>query len=277
MVLPAAACAGADVEDGPTPLWAYLAEFTARGTAEQDRARAEQADRVAACMHQQGFEWVPIPSDLWESTLVEVPERDEHWVAEHGYGLVDAAASTGGQAPRTPSPNEAIVEALTPAEREAYDAALHGPDGDGTGGCLASAATDAPAWFEDPMYVELLGVASSLQEEAEADPAVVSALGRWRECMADAGHAGYDDPTDALSDMSARVSAAEINGPGTIPADERGPLQAQEIALALADQGCTADSGIEAARRTAQSALETQYVSAHRAELDAWLATVDAP
>lgn len=274
--LGATGCSPEKVDDTPTPLWAYLAEFTERGIAEQDRARTEQADAVAACMHEQGFEYVPDPESLWSSELVEVEEHDDAWVAEHGYGLVDGAGSSSGPAP-TPGPNEAIVAALSSAERAAYDEALQGPEGDGTTGCLSLASTSVPAWFEDPVYREVLAEASALGEQAEQDPSVVAAVAAWRECMAAAGQPGYDDPTDALSTMSDRVSAAEINGPGTVPASRRERLLADEVALAVADRACTESAGVEEARREVRTALEARYVEEHRADLDAWLETVAEP
>jgi hypothetical protein len=268
--LGATGCSPEKADDSPTPLWAYLAEFTERGTAEQDRARTEQADQVAACMHEQGFEYVPDPESLWSSELVEAEQHDDAWVTDHGYGLVDAAGSTSG-ATDTPGPNQEIVAGLSSAEREAYDQALQGPDGDGTTGCLGLASTTAPAWFEDPVYQEVLAAASALGEQAEQDPAVVAAVAAWRECMATAGQPGYDDPEDALTAMSTRVSAAEINGPGTVPAAKRAGLHADEVALAVADTTCARSTGLDEARRTARTALEATYVEEHRAGLDAWL------
>lgn len=261
------ACAADPVQDGPTPLWSYLAQFSERGTAEAERIRVAQTDQVAACMHAAGFEFAPVPDDLWQTQVMASPPRDDDWVEQHGYGLTEGASTTTVE--HTPSPNDAIVEALSPAEREAYDLALTGPDG--TGGCVGDATTSEPAWFDDPTYRELLEQATALGEQAEKDPAVVSAVATWRECMAEAGQPGYDDPADAQLQLGDRVSDAEVNGPGTVPAGRRAELLAAEVAVAVADRRCTASSGIEAVRTAAVTVLEQEYVDEHRAELDAWL------
>jgi hypothetical protein len=274
---PSACSDGGAVTGEPTmagPLNEYTAEYLARTTAAAERARIAGADAVAACMHAQGFDHVPF-GDTWSSGVVWAPGGDSAWTREHGYGMVEGlGTSTSEQTAE--DPNQEMVAAMSPAEREAYQLALDGPVGEPERGCAALQPDGDDAW-SDETFLHFFQEASRLNAEARESPAVAALEEEWRVCMDDAGVPGYETPADARADVQGKVDAARPGGAGPIPEPRRSELRELELRVATADVGCDEQVGLERAVDDAMRTAQTAYVEEHRAELDGWVLTWPEP
>ncbi len=275
---PAACSDGEAVTDEPTmagPLNEYTAEYLARTTAAAERDRVAGADAVAACMHAQGFDHVPF-GDTWSSGVVWAPGGDSAWTREHGYGMVEGlGTSTSEQTAE--DPNQEMVAAMSPPEREAYLLALDGPVGEPEKGCAALQPDGDDAW-SDETFLHFFHEASRLNAEARDSPAVAALEEQWRLCMEDAGVPGYDTPSDARADVQQKVDAARPGGgTGPVPEPRRSELRELELRVATADVGCDEQVGLERTVDDAMRAAQTAYVEEHRPELDAWVLTWPEP
>jgi hypothetical protein len=111
------------------------------GLSEDDLSRRREEEQlIADCMRAEGFEYVPYvvdPSD-WDQPFEDayaLPPAE--FTARYGYGISTIRADID----RPEDPNEAIREAMSPAELEAYWVAMHG---DGAGGYELSAGESPP-------------------------------------------------------------------------------------------------------------------------------------
>jgi hypothetical protein len=111
-----------------------------RPSEDQLRRKREEERLIADCMRAEGFEYVPYvvdPSD-WDQPFEDayaLPPAE--FTARYGYGISTIRADID----RPEDPNEAIREAMSPAELEAYWVAMHG---DGAGGYELSAGESPP-------------------------------------------------------------------------------------------------------------------------------------
>lgn len=110
-----------------------LEEFLNPGGAEPQRTPQdyEAMDKqlqelVAACMADQGFEYIAF---TYPSMSVDLGGGEEWgtraWIAKYGYGLSTFDAPSGPETNVT-DPNQAIVDAMSQSERDAYYVALFG-------------------------------------------------------------------------------------------------------------------------------------------------------
>lgn len=296
-----AAVAGCDGEGEPSsapsptpgPAEAYLE--AALGFSADDAAAAalRQEELVAACMAEQGFEYVPDTSgyQFVDTAEIDPPPGSRAFADQFGYGF--AALPDGMIFESTPgaeSPNDAIMGALSEEALASYTRALWGddavdvPDDGGAmeaGGCFLEARDQV---WGDP---ETDHVRAGLEEEiaridaevAPADAGVLAAAAEWSECMADAGHPGFAAPPDAeqaawdawtaFNDaIAADPTLGLDDGEGNVVG--QGDLAAREAALATADWDCRAAVDYDAVWNAARDRLQQEYVDAHRTELDAW-------
>lgn len=232
LVLVGSACGGNN--DGTAAGGAHespIAEFLGEpDLSEQDVAEAffiaeerERQDVIAACMREQGFEYIPI--DPEQAGFFGVPdeefERDsDEWVAKYGFGITTQQYSQGQVGPElighrsvgfveeeSYDPNQAIVEALPDAENEAWFIALYGepedpPEFDESlsgeqqqelvndvdyepTGCEGKAYSDfdSTLGFENEFGSELDG----LLQRVEDDPRLVEAGRELSDCVAEQG------------------------------------------------------------------------------------------
>ncbi len=116
-----------------SPLEEFLNPGGAGGKGPSDQeyqAKEKQIQElVASCMADQGFEYVPFVypmSDMPVGGQADAGSRD--WVVKYGYGISTMNDAT--EAPSTSAevtdPNQAIVEAMSSAQQNAYYAALYG-------------------------------------------------------------------------------------------------------------------------------------------------------
>ena len=193
----------------PGPAEAYLE--AALGVSADDAAQAARRmeESVAACMSEQGFEYVPDTSMYHSSDLgaVDPPPGTREFAEQFGYGFAALPEGMRVESTAGSNPNDEIVGAMSPEELAAYERALWGFTADDAtaedevelGGCFGAARNEV--WGdrdEDHVRVALEEEIERIDAEAAPmDPAVVEAAAEWSGCMADAGHPGYAEPPDA--------------------------------------------------------------------------------
>lgn len=208
------------------------ADLSAEEMAAQERKVQES---VVACMAAEGFEYRPWVMTAPSST--EYPDSTTRDFAEkYGYGISTFSIDPDPTVQPT-DPNQAIVEAMSAAEREAYEAALYGapvfasesgaaeptamptPDPEDLG-CFGKAQQEiygaGQVWSNE--FDDLFNRMSELYEKVDDDPAVAQALDRWRTCMADAGHPGLSSVNDPIQQISDRMNEFFTSAPGASPA-----------------------------------------------------------
>ena len=159
-------------------------------------------ERVQLCMIQEGFR------DYSPQYVVERPPADvtgistREWARSHGYGLVDefrrffSSASFG--------PNIQLLDQLTPAERDAYNAAVGRVGPDGPSGCRGDAWSEVrsePLWIR---LAEFQADQSSALRSFTDEVDFVSAQVEWSRCMAEKGFR-YPNQFAAYNDFEVRI------------------------------------------------------------------------
>jgi hypothetical protein len=278
--------------------------------AEYDRRQREVERLVAECMREEGFDYLPRDdggmvvagggTDLaWGSA--EFAEQYGYGISTDPWGWDDR---DDGESPG--DPNQEYLDAMSEAERSAYDEALWGPpveiDEDEyaydwtRSGCYGAAQHEVWDDDRDGEFAGLEEEMSRLWEQVVSDPRVRELEAAWASCMADAGHGGYDAPdavTQPLHDAWYAIQGwddpeyqalldgwdwdADPEGPGEPPVDEAEAraFTEREIAIAVADVRCRADVGYEDGYREVSHELQQDFVDQHRAELDAWVAAAE--
>lgn len=294
-----------------SPLDGYLPLWDVSSVADQERWQRVNQDTKAACMAAEGFEYAPfiqvfemtpLPGGgaMMESPDDEGPGRDlpeDQYAAQYGYGVSTVSPSERNE---RVDPNDAIVDAMSVAERVAYHEALFGPsqslDGNGypnaemprddDSACYEQGVAAAEAAFPEPdadalaevnaSFSGLLDQLSAIYEQVVSDPRVTAANQRWADCLAVAGYPGYADLNEPHTDIVAR--ARELMGDSLDPANadpgELADLQRLEIGLAVADNTCRAEYGTT--YDDVQRELQEQFVEQHRSELEEYRDAVAA-
>lgn len=123
--------AEAETETAGGPLDPYLAALSYG----EDAERVDHEERqgiVAACMAEQGFDYAPVPyagEDLGEALVpadLGVAPGTREFAEQYGYGLSTVSRAATVPEQQTQDPNQEMVAAMSPAEREAYLEALTG-------------------------------------------------------------------------------------------------------------------------------------------------------
>ncbi len=157
-------------------------------------------------MKPEGFEYVPFDGITVSTFSPDPGSGSPAWTAEYGYGITSRRSVTRSQPDdQHADPNQPIVAAMSPAQRDAYNAALWGdpagdlgtPPGSEVGsaapadrGCAGSATTSTGSdWQHDPTCTQLDADYTALLAQVDADPGVVATLADWRACMAAGGRA----------------------------------------------------------------------------------------
>jgi hypothetical protein len=266
-------------------------------------------DATAACMKAAGFDYVAVPPESnpkskFNDAFNLPPDK---FAEQYGYGISTIDWSKLGK-DDTSNPNTAIRDKLSPTAKKAYDKALNGQlagnggnvvavpaDGKNNAkmdtGCRGKAAEQVYGKADDKMadfskYDSLFKDIDALRKRIEADPRVVDATAAWSDCLADAGHAGFkkvDEPREKVSQKLDELTGnggAQTPKPGKnivvgppsfdkVDAQKLADLRKFEIELAKADQGCKAKV-YDASYKKAQFELEKEFVSTHKAELEAY-------
>lgn len=306
-LLALSACTGgAPGADAPptseSPLTPYFDALYGGSSDEEMQLRNDTMQTAAAaCMKEQGFPYEPdtssgISVDDAAGGAVEWGSRE--FAEQYGYGVVSSPYSSPTVDDDWVDPNADYLAGLSDGERAAWEEALYGmpveaatgpvPDWDWTtAGCMGEAAHEADlaagVAVGDPESQGLIDELNALPEQAAAADAVVAAERDWSDCLAAAGHPGYEHKGDPMTDFTDRYGA--LARPETAPADGAeaadvdeaalSALQEEEIAVAVADLDCAESSHYDEVLAAEQQRLDQDFVDRNRAALDALVATHD--
>lgn len=299
---------GGELSYEDSPLGTYTTALY--GDIDQEKFEAQQAEveeLVAACMKEEGFEYLPNTQNgggvVMSSDDMEDRETEE-WVASNGYGMIQSAeqmAEQQAQSEELVDPNAEYTASLSESEQAAFYETLYGPGpseeemeameaGDGsyeynweTAGCQGAAQNEvqggAQDAYNDPKFAGLFEKMNELYTKAMEQPAVKELDAKWADCMADAGYSEFTSKSEAMMSISDAQNEfyenQEFDETGTpIAPDEAAmeELRQKEIDLALADFRCSEKLDYMQKSLEAQFALETQFVEDNKSELDALLA-----
>lgn len=249
VVVVGTACSGGESAAGP-PL-PGIKEFGLTEAEFVDHVERTQA-LIAGCMGRAGFEYVPVDVATVERAQASVRqepglsrrEYKERWGLSVTTRFDDPVRTIGL------GPNAAVIEALPAADRVAYELTLFGEaldsdfaftldeeDFSATGGCTREAV--AQVFTPD----QLLGTYVNPKDVLVAeDPRVIEAQEDWTACMREHGYDYTDDQDAIIEDYEQRLEVLlEGDDPATLTGERLAALhelQAQEIAVSLADLDC---------------------------------------
>lgn len=210
---------------------------------------------IAACMGEAGFEYIPAGVDTVEAAMASIrTEPDmtrEEFKTKWGFAVTTRFDNRAKQI-ELGEQNLAIYDSLSESDQVAYDRTLYGEDSDATfsfqfdeedfepiGGCTRRAveASFTPEQL-DPNYVHPKDIL------VEADGRVAAAELAWSDCMGEAGY-DYSDQDEIIEEYEDRLDELldgddpeDLTGPRV---EELADLQAEEIAVSLADYQCQVD------------------------------------
>ena len=285
-----------------------------------DEANAEQQylqqerdaqEKIAACMAEQGFEYIPYVQSQDQGGF-SGPASEEEFVAQYGFGIATTLledqrmgemdeAEMAAEAAK--DPNNAIVEAMTDVERDAYYAALYGeqPDIDPESmteeeinaayesfqptGCQSTAYEGAFDQGAAQEFYEQFGpLMEDLYGGLESDPRIAALESEWSSCMAEKGY-DFTDRNDVevflllrLEEVGA-ITDLEIDpegmgyGYGGAVIEPGGPVEAavkeiasEEIAIAKDSFTCSGDQ--DEVYQEVYGDAEQRFIEEHLAELE---------
>lgn len=257
--------------------------------ADGDAWLRENEELIAGCMKDAGFEYVPhAPTPMgFDFNMIGSADLDNpEWIKRYGYGIV-TSPDRSDKPTVVPNPNDAIVEALTDAERTEYYRTLtggesaYGADGSydpSKGGCFGAAQIELDA--RDPLRADefrpLLDAINDFYLALDAQPEIVALDAQWAECMSTAGYGPYGYQMEPLGEINGELLRLINEGGADAwadPAVER--LAVREIELATADFECREETGYRASYASVRNTLEERFVEDNRADLEAYKATAE--
>ena len=259
-----------------------------------DDMNKEQEELVAACMADEGFEYIPVDQSQYTSFSDDDVDRDtEEWVAEHGYGMQQSPEEIeemNEQATEYVDPNQDYVMALSESEQTAYYEVLYGvqdmePNADGeyeynweTAGCQGAAQHEVQGEmpYDNDKYKDLLDDMNSVYEDVQKDPEMKKLDTEWAACMSEAGETGFKKKFDAMESISDELNAmyedptAQEDQDAFAETQEK--LRKKEIKLALVDFHCSQEVDYSDRSLTIQFAAEQQFIDDNKKQLDEMVA-----
>lgn len=251
------------------PLSRYIADdddvVAARAVAQQEI--------VTQCMADQGFTYVAVEQPAEIDAEDNSFYRTREWAAEHGYGIVERHLPGAEASPAATDPNVSYFNGLPPAQRTAFEEALHGTSTEDPStldwteqGCSGKAEHEATSKRgpRPPILDEALNFIDSL----EKDPQVVAVYDDWQKCMRENGYADEEVPGQGFA-FDATVSRYVEKNPSATSEDSAVQrLKADEVTQALADRDCADEVHFVTRRLTALAELEQDYIAEHQKELE---------
>lgn len=299
-----------DAAEGATgsPLEEYMGTLFEMDPADMAADQVEMENLISTCMSEKGFEYVPMEVSEddydWATEDEAVDRETAEWVAENGYGMSMSEEEPVDESEEPPAdPNADYLASLSEGAQTAFNEALYGPDvwSEMTeeeameyeyrwedGGCQGAASHEVDMTgdlFSDPAHAELMEAMNALWEDQMDDPRVVELNTEWADCMADAGYTDFTSPDDAQTSVMEAQNALWENmdvvedSPESMtgPSDEAlAEVREVEIATASADFACKEEISYTDEMTTVQHELEKQFVTDHKAQLDAFIAAVES-
>lgn len=246
LVLSLAACSGGEPGESPEstpeagPLDKYFEQMNG-GEFDEGEMNAQQMEVeeiVAACMIEQGFEYIPVDWSAAGSGPVAMPDDlDVEWgtiefAEKYGYGATtdpygdQSSQPEDGSGEEFVDPNQEYVDAMSETEREAYYAALYGEppteeemaESDSgemeynweDSGCSGKAQHEVyemggEGGTED--FSALQDDMSAMWEASMADPRLTGLNDEWASCMTEAGYSGMAAVGDGENKIYEEVNA----------------------------------------------------------------------
>lgn len=254
LALVVSACGGASSEEGKQSGGAPLPGIKEFGLTEEEfAAHVEKTQTlIEACMAAAGFEYVPVDVKTIEAAQARVRKDPGYTLRGYkekwGYGITtrfDNPVRDIGL-----GPNLQIYNSLSEADKVAYNRTLFGEDPNAdfaftideedfsaTGGCTREAVSKVFT------KAQLRGTYVNPKDVlVDSDPRIVAAHDRWSECMHEAGYEYEDDQDEIIEEYQDRLEElTEGDDPSTLTgarANELKKLQAEEVAVSLADWEC---------------------------------------
>jgi truncated hemoglobin YjbI len=206
--------------------------------------------KIAACMSDAGFQYTPIDVVTFraaQAALKTAPGlNDAQFVEQYGFGISTLPPTKDF---RVGEQNAAIYNALSPADKIAYDRTLLGDDKKATflmtleaedfsttGGCTKKAVEQV--FTSDQLNGNYVNPIDALIEQ---DQRTKDARKKWTTCMHDAGY-NYETQQDAEDDFTQRLDSiahgADLSSLDGSARDSLTQLQGEERAVAKADMNC---------------------------------------
>jgi hypothetical protein len=252
VALTVSACGGASTREqsGEAPL-PGIKEFGL--TQEQFAAHVEKTQAlIEECMAAAGFEYIPVDVKTIEAAQARVRQDPGYTrrTYKEKWGLGVTTRFDNPFRDTGLGPNLQIYNSLSEADKVAYNRTLFGEDPNAdfaftldeedfsaTGGCTREAVSKVFTKAQlRGSYVNPKDVL------VDSDPRIVAAHDRWSECMHEAGYEYEDDQDEIIEEYQDRLEElTEGDDPSTLTgarANELKKLQAEEIAVALADLEC---------------------------------------
>jgi len=284
--------------------WNLEAMFNETQQEAQARAEADWRageERVAACMAEQGFTYIPFIDGGPIVTFYDDggPDRESREFAElYGLGISTDAPFTGQSwrwdaTTSPPDPNQELLEAMSDAERQAWGWAMSGGSTvENPAGCqiVRIPVRWGTGTIEDREFWQLEVELTLLWTRIERSPRIAELDAEWSSCMALAGFPDLRDRFSMHNDELWPAWQLVLNGPGWLErsnawdwlAHPEGPdfpdpdpaavaaFQAREIAMAVASYDCLAQVDYDARRSAISLEMQQEFIDANRHELEAW-------
>ncbi len=314
-----AGCSGGDANEGSSTGTDQGSAFTdfipgavdfrneADATQHYLQKEREAQDQIAACMADQGFEYVPHVLNQDQGGYA-APDTQEEFVSLYGFGIATMMLENlrpdeaEYEAEMAKDPNHAIVEAMSDEERDAYYEALYGARqeydfGESSGtttpstdvslevnGCQGVAYDRIWTDGSEMEFYEQFGpMMEDLYTNLESDARIAEMEGEWSSCMAEAGY-DFAEETDAQIFLLRRLE--EVGAVTDLDVDSEGngwsygsdyiepgsPMEAavKEIAaeeLAMAQVSLGCASDRESVIEEVYRDAEQRFITEHLAEL----------
>jgi hypothetical protein len=190
----------------------------------------------------------------------DLPPRE--FTAKYGFGVTTQLDPLPEE---QADPNLAYLETLTPAERDAYQAALSGTGSDP--GCREQATREVVT-PRDEAIASADPIISELASRRDDDPRVKQAEREWEKCARSAGFPTTRQGAAAVAQsiLGSRLEAIKLSD-GTYEPAKLAELQAEERTLALAFFEC--DMAYAQVARPATNDVAAAWGRDHAAELEA--------
>jgi len=259
-------------------LWGVGMTYEQR-EAQRDQQFQRQQELVAQCMLAAGFEYQPVPRQMFARAIGSNTHFDDRdWVAQNGWGLVSGWTESAEW--DTPDdPNAEYVANLSPTAQISYGRALWGreyPD-QGCWGYMRNPEEDLRNSVE---FFRLFDAMDQMWATANDEVKQTDFSNEWSICMADAGFIGYLHPLDLQESFSSELHSFFVNlspedheNRANLP--ETQSLIEREIKMALADFDCRDSVNFDERSAAFFRNAESQFVTDHRTYLEALRTTIE--
>ncbi|OJX95649.1 MAG: hypothetical protein BGO96_08470 [Micrococcales bacterium 73-15] len=307
-----ASSASPDESVGGSPLAGYYSVVAGQRGTIAEREEADVQEAIAACMKEQGFEYHLDSDAVDDMSLdpadqLALAERRGYGIVGD-YSTLDmtlaeeltpqdlylSTLSEEAQAEYFKALSgdmwEEIADAVAEDRDYDYDWRRAGCEGAAEHEALATASSGHEASVP-PEHQEVLALMARLPDHIVETTEWREGLARWSSCMSDLGYSfetpndAFDSIQDGLVEVLEDVTPREwvtIDAENVISYDEGGSslpdravyeaLQTRERETATADVSCQQEVGLADASTRGLWELESQFLTEHREELDAFLA-----